>query len=153
MTTVLPPQLALNVPLTNYENAEPYVNGYVREESPGPSHRSTHSASSGEGLSMRDDGRIRTRVPMRSHTQVETNGESDSRQIATPQQAGTRPRPHLQRANTDHGPQGRSPPGNSQASEENWELRHGWEDQYNSSEYLGLLSSVWPLTRSFLAQY
>jgi len=27
-------------------------------------------------------------------------------------------------------------------SEQNWELRHGWEDQYNSEEYLQVLSSV-----------
>ncbi len=27
-------------------------------------------------------------------------------------------------------------------TEQNWELRHGWEDQYNSEEYLHLLSSV-----------
>ena len=27
-------------------------------------------------------------------------------------------------------------------AEQNWELRHGWEDQYNSEEYLHLLSSV-----------
>lgn len=27
-------------------------------------------------------------------------------------------------------------------TEQNWELRHGWEDQYNSEEYLQVLSSV-----------
>ena len=27
-------------------------------------------------------------------------------------------------------------------TEQNWELRHGWEEQYNSEEYLHLLSSV-----------
>ena len=26
--------------------------------------------------------------------------------------------------------------------EENWELRHGWEEQYNSEEYLNILNSV-----------
>ena len=30
----------------------------------------------------------------------------------------------------------------SNESEQNWELRHGWEEQYNSEEYLHLLSSV-----------
>ena len=25
---------------------------------------------------------------------------------------------------------------------DNWQMRHGWEDQYNSEEYLSLLSSV-----------
>ncbi len=53
-------------------------------------------------------------------------------------------RPHRQllRANTDYGPRRPSPSTRSGIAEENWELRHGWEDQYNSSEYLGLLSSV-----------
>ena len=27
-------------------------------------------------------------------------------------------------------------------AEHNWQMRHGWEDQYNSEEYLHLLSSV-----------
>ena len=26
--------------------------------------------------------------------------------------------------------------------QDNWQMRHGWEDQYNSEEYLSLLSSV-----------
>ena len=54
-----------------------------------------------------------------------------------------RPRAQLARTLTDLGP-------NHQAksarigTEETGELRHGWEDQYNSSEFLGLLSSVRP---------
>lgn len=51
-------------------------------------------------------------------------------------------KPQLLRANTDHGPRRQSPLLTHDVAEENWELRHGWEDQYNSSEYLGLLSSV-----------
>lgn len=27
-------------------------------------------------------------------------------------------------------------------NQDNWQMRHGWEDQYNSEEYLSLLSSV-----------
>ena len=27
-------------------------------------------------------------------------------------------------------------------AQDNWQMRHGWEDQYNSEEYLSLLSSV-----------
>lgn len=91
---------------------------------------------------MKDDGHSRIRAPNRSRTEVQTNGASDTSLAGTPPQNSSRPRPQLQRANTDHGPQRRSSPGTSQASEENWELRHGWEDQYNSSEYLGLLTSV-----------
>lgn len=52
-------------------------------------------------------------------------------------------RGQLVRANTDHGPRRQSPAKDpSGQEEENWELRHGWEDQYNSNEYLSLLSSV-----------
>ena len=53
-----------------------------------------------------------------------------------------RPNRQLLRANTDYGPRRQSPSTGPKVAEENWELRHGWEDQYNSSEYLGLLSSV-----------
>ena len=52
------------------------------------------------------------------------------------------PQNRLHRANTDHGLRRQSLPAEGDPPEENWELRHGWEDQYNSSEYLGLLSSV-----------
>ncbi|SLM34846.1 torc1 growth control complex subunit kog1 [Lasallia pustulata] len=52
-------------------------------------------------------------------------------------------RGQLIRANTDDGPRRQPPAKNSnEVEEENWELRHGWEDQYNSNEYLSLLSSA-----------
>lgn len=53
-----------------------------------------------------------------------------------------RPRELLTRANTDYGPRRQLSVPKHDVVEENWELRHGWEDQYNSSEYLKLLSSV-----------
>lgn len=52
------------------------------------------------------------------------------------------PNVHLVRASTDYGPRRQSSVIKHEVLEENWELRHGWEDQYNSTEYLGLLSSV-----------
>ena len=53
-------------------------------------------------------------------------------------------RPHRQllRSNTGYDSRRQSPSARPDVADENWELRHGWEDQYNSSEYLGLLSSV-----------
>ena len=52
----------------------------------------------------------------------------------------------LTRANTDHGPRRPSPSERSASTSEwtqdNEELRHGWEDQYQSSEYLNVLNSV-----------
>lgn len=52
-------------------------------------------------------------------------------------------RKQLPRAKSDLGPRGPSPTGvDTTTEEENWELRHGWEDQYNSNEYLSFLTSV-----------
>lgn len=67
-----------------------------------------------------------------------SSGESDQSQDAP----SARPNAQLVRANSDYGPRRQSSVNKHDASEENWELRHGWEDQYNSTEYLGLLSSV-----------
>ena len=47
-------------------------------------------------------------------------------------------KPQLTRRKTDYDRDHQS----TSATEEAGELRHGWEDQYNSSEFLGLLSSV-----------
>ncbi|MCJ1474557.1 hypothetical protein MMC13_003216 [Lambiella insularis] len=47
----------------------------------------------------------------------------------------------LRRATTDFGPRKLSP-SSSLKDEENWELRHGWEEQYNSEEYLTILNSA-----------
>ena len=55
-----------------------------------------------------------------------------------------RPRAQLSRTQTDFGPNHQARPARSGSAEEVGELRHGWEDQYNSSEFLGLLSSVSP---------
>lgn len=68
-----------------------------------------------------------------------SSGESDQNQDAA---ASARPNTQLVRAITDYGPRRHSSVSKHDATEENWELRHGWEDQYNSTEYLGLLSSV-----------
>lgn len=52
------------------------------------------------------------------------------------------PRPTtLSRAATDLGPRRPSPQGQPR-DEENWELRHGWEEEYNSEEYLNKLNAV-----------
>lgn len=52
-----------------------------------------------------------------------------------------RPTPQLLRATTDYGPR-RLSPSRQPGDDENWELRHGWEEQYNSEEYLTILNSV-----------
>ena len=72
-------------------------------------------------------------VPRESHQLTQSHSEN--------QKLVHRPRAQISRTQTDFGPshQVRTEPG---AGEDNGELRHGWEDQYNSSEFLGLLSSV-----------
>jgi hypothetical protein len=146
MTSVLSLQPAQALPSNN---AAPYINGHVLHDSPGPSHRSSHSASSGEGLSMRDTDNTRNinQIPARSRTQAEFDGASASRQrvangLTNGNTLPSRPKGQLQRANTDHGPRARSPPRGDPVSEEHWEMRHGWEDEYNCSEILAKLNTV-----------
>lgn len=149
MTSVHPLPPAQAFPSNNHTNAAPYINGHVRHDSAGPSHRSTHSASSGEGLSMRDTDKSRNinQIPARSRTQAEWDGASASRLGAAngPTNGNSlpsRPRGQLPRANTDHGPRARSSSGDGRVSEEHWEMRHGWEDEYNCSEILAKLNTV-----------
>jgi hypothetical protein len=56
-----------------------------------------------------------------------------------------RPSTLLQRSRSDFGPraQDAAKPPTTRAEEEGmWRMRHGWEDQYSSEEYLSLLTSV-----------
>lgn len=153
MTTILSPQAVPSLPVINHGHTAPLTNGYIHQESPERTARSAHSESSGELLSMPQTNNNRPEIipPARSHTSAELNGASTRRpnalvdfrdEQANINGAPERPRGQLQRANTEGNFSRRSPPARRAASEENWEMRHGWEDQYNSSEYLTLLSSV-----------
>ena len=51
-----------------------------------------------------------------------------------------RPRQPLVRSTTEYDPRSLSP--GPTRDDENWELRHGWEEEYNSEEYLTILNSV-----------
>lgn len=53
-----------------------------------------------------------------------------------------RPRAQITRTQTDFGPNNQVRPSRAGAADEVGELRHGWEDEYNSAEFLGLLNSV-----------
>lgn len=145
MTTALSSQTVPSLPVLNHENAPQNINGHARHDSlEGPS-RSAHSESSGELLIMPHDNPNRSLpTTRRSRTSVEPNGSSTQSSGGAVASAGasTRPRALLQRANTDNNGRRRQTTASSESVEENWEMRHGWEDQYTSSEYLGLLSSV-----------
>ncbi len=71
-----------------------------------------------------------------------TRSETAHAPVGSQEALARRPHRQLLRSNTDYGSRRHSPSARHNIAEENWELRHGWEDQYNSSEYLGLLSSV-----------
>jgi hypothetical protein len=48
----------------------------------------------------------------------------------------------LQRARSDFGPRHRGERNAAVVEEDLWRMRHGWEDEYTSNEYLALLNSV-----------
>lgn len=48
----------------------------------------------------------------------------------------------LQRARSDFGPRHRGEMNAAVVEEDLWRMRHGWEDEYTSNEYLALLNSV-----------
>lgn len=75
------------------------------------------------------------------------SSQSSDRPLEKPSQlAGNQiripPRPgQVVRAKSDVG-HDISPESPEDEPEQNWEIRHGWEDQYKSEEYLSLLSAV-----------
>lgn len=52
-----------------------------------------------------------------------------------------RPQPP-QRAKSDFGPRHRASRNAALVDDDLWRMRHGWEDEYTSNEYLALLNSV-----------
>ena len=143
MTTILSPQNVPSLPIF------PHINDPARQESYGAS----HSESSGELLTMppRDSYPSDMPAPARRRTSIESSGASNGRASSTVVFAdepangshySSRPSSQLQRANTDSNMRRRQTNASNEAVEEDWEMRHGWEDQYTSNEYLGLLSSV-----------
>ena len=54
-----------------------------------------------------------------------------------------RPKASMIRSRTNYEPD-KIPSTREASGEEHGELRHGWEDEYNSSEFLGHLNSVYP---------
>src|SRR6266516_4221605 len=78
------------------------------------------------------------RQPVHSRTGSETDDNE------RPTIRGGRITPHLQRSRTDFGPRVDDTSLNilSKSDDGSYTMRHGWEDQYTSDEYLGLLSSV-----------
>ena len=155
MTAVAPPHLSTFPPKPNLKDISDYVSDQFNQSS---AHSTRHAGSSslGQDTAVQDidhekrrfdlyPDRESSRILVKSKSDIEHNSQgknsndgSNNGQIVN----AIRTRRQLQRANTDRGPRRQSPSTARGNPEENWELRHGWEDQYNSSEYLGLLSSV-----------
>lgn len=68
---------------------------------------------------------------------AETNGVEDN-PVAQALNLG-RPAAPLMRAKSDFGPRRT---GENGSDDEDWKMRHGWEDEFTSHEYLSLLNSV-----------
>lgn len=160
MTAVASSQLGAIQQISNHDNLPDCVAPQFRQPLPQPSTHTASQTGSHQGRLAQENGR-RRRPNERSLAQADPRQSAKSRpdlvQLEQPGQTptelpgsqnalGARPAAQLLRASTDTGPTRESPGTKRDVTEENWELRHGWEDQYNSSEYLGLLSSVSILT-------
>lgn len=155
MTAVASPQPDRLPPRAEHDNLLDYVNAQYRQPPiQHPRQAQTTPSSHQDPPQGRGQERARAEASVsranskssaiskssrgQSGQRTPSTGDSDQSQDAST----VRPNTQLARANTDNGPRRQSSVTKHDAAEENWELRHGWEDQYNSTEYLGLLSSV-----------
>lgn len=156
MAAVAPPQRVAFPQKSNHNETPDYVNAQFNQHLAHPTKHSANSLSSGQDSKVQENSHERrlinsypdhesSRSLVKSVSEIDGDGPSKIQWENIDDDQSTiavRPRGHLQRANTDPRPRRPSPTTAREIHEENWELRHGWEDQYNSSEYLGLLSSV-----------
>ena len=117
---------------------------------PGPSNRPNGGSNAVRELSGLPNGqgkRFNGPQAVDSDSLESNNALPEQQELARARTAENQPWPHrskqqLTRRRTDF-ERGRQPATAQMGpSEELGELRHGWEDQYNSSEFLGQLSSV-----------
>jgi hypothetical protein len=86
-----------------------------------------------------------TPASARAVTFKDTDGEEEEEGEEEDSGKSKRPNSQLQRSRSDFGPraQDAAKVSNNRVDEEGtWRMRHGWEDQYSSEEYLSLLTSV-----------
>lgn len=126
-------RVALGLDTTGEMNGK--ATGYSHHWVPGPT-------TDGHVVHSRDayaDGR---------ENNYETTGHSERPLSAAPEtvqyspsSTSGGPKP-LQRARSDLGPRHRGDRSTLVVDEDLWRMRHGWEDEYTSNEYLALLNSV-----------
>ena len=124
----------------------------------GPSRGSTYGQATGRPLASLENGHSTPQDSIRLENRLvngdvehvassEPNGSSFKPQnisrarTENHQTLAHRPRAMLTRSKTNYEPEGVSST-RERSVEEHGELRHGWEDEYNSSEFLGQLNSV-----------
>ena len=128
-------------PQTNGET--PHAHGQrpseSHEENPGPEERQVVVAAirpkSSVGLNNTYDELYRSQVANGNVPDAGSSGpEAPSLRTGRP--------PPLTRAKSDYGPRRAVQRGPQKGDDESWKMRHGWEDEYSSTEYLSLLNSV-----------
>lgn len=136
-------------PPNKHENVHQYVNAQIRQLSPERFGRLSMGKTSVRQDSAQPadpnlkpirrtataaPGRLAANgIPEIEHDEIGVTTGGDSR----------RPRPGaLARSNTDVGLKRSTLPDEPAPTEDNWELRHGYDEQYNSLEYLGQLRAV-----------
>ena len=137
--------------------AVPLSDNQLGQFATGPSSDSINGQSSGRPLASLENGQAAPQGSSQSRNGTvngdiehvassEPNGISFKQNVSrsrTENHKGLayRPRAAMARAKTNYEPANLSPNGDTNV-EEHGELRHGWEDEYNSSEFLGQLNSV-----------
>lgn len=154
MLAVTSPSSTFPYPSTNnHANLHQYVSAQIRQLSPDRSAK----ASMGGKTYLRHDSaqpvepsqtsqrpirRVATEAPGRSTPNgVSATDRDDIRVTVNGDHRSTKPGP-LVRSNTDLAPRRADLPNRPEPAEDRWELRHGWDEQYNSAEYLGQLRAV-----------
>ncbi|KAL8971998.1 MAG: hypothetical protein Q9197_002991 [Variospora fuerteventurae] len=138
----------------NHANLHQYVSAQIRQLSPDRSakasmggktylrHDSAQAVEPSQ-TSQRPIRRVATEAPARSTpNRVSTTDPDDIGVTVNGDHRTTKPGP-LVRSNTDRAPRRADLPNRPEPAEDRWELRHGWDEQYNSAEYLGQLRAGW----------
>ncbi|KAL8949851.1 MAG: hypothetical protein Q9222_004068 [Ikaeria aurantiellina] len=149
MLVVAPPTSHLVPPNPNDENYQQYVSAQIRHLSPQSHLRKTMARNSsrqenGQPVERfyQDTRNSPSTATLRPNVPNGVRATESTETLRTLTGDDSNPKPGaLVRSNTDVGPR-RSLPPDKPAVEDNWELRHGYEEQHNSVEFLGQLSSA-----------
>ncbi|KAL8704231.1 MAG: hypothetical protein Q9201_002608 [Fulgogasparrea decipioides] len=144
MTAVAPSSSTFPHQLSgNEENLRQYISAQIQQLSPERSSRISMTRTSvrqqDSQATLKPVRRVNTEVAVSSNPNAVSTNED---QIENDDDQAVKPGPLL-RSNTDVGPRRRVLHDKPEWHPEDvWELRHGYEEQYNSTDYLGQLSSV-----------